>query len=142
MGRLYLRQLREEARPVVARVSGADGDGPGGLPLRQADLALVLSLAGEGELEAVHGRFPGVLPCAGATREPVADGLFKGRRRGRFRGPALPSGRAAPGGDPGGWAGRGEARGEAKADRGHLPEWAVRALGEAGFGRHAGGPES
>src|SRR6185437_2674426 len=105
LGGLHLRQPREKARTVAARVFGADGTGSGGLPLRQADLAVVIPLGGEGELEAVHGRFSGVLRRAGTAREPVADRLFKGGRRGRFRGPALPCGRSAPTGQHVGGAG-------------------------------------
>ena len=66
------QSLREFLGPMVTR--------SGGLPVRQADLAVVLPLGGEGELEALHGRVPGVLSRAGAAREPVADRVFEGGR--------------------------------------------------------------
>ena len=60
VGRVHLRQLREEPGPTPARVPRADGHRSGGLPVRQDDLTLVLSLRSQGELEALHGRVPGV----------------------------------------------------------------------------------
>ena len=70
------QSLREFLGPMVTDA--------GGLPLRQDDLALVLPLGSQGQLEALHGRVPGVLSRTGAAREPVADGVFKSRRRGRI----------------------------------------------------------
>ena len=67
-----------------------------GYPFEQADLAVPLPLRGQGELEALHGRVPGVLSRTDPAREPVADVVLQGRGRGRVRGTALPDRRAAP----------------------------------------------
>ena len=80
LGRLHLRQLRQQPRAVAARVPRPDGHRPGGLPVRPDDLALVLPHGGQRELEALHGRVPGVLPRTGPAREPVADGVLEGGR--------------------------------------------------------------
>jgi nitrite reductase/ring-hydroxylating ferredoxin subunit len=48
------------------------------------------------ELEALHGRVPGVLSRTGLACEPVTDRVLQGRGRSRFRGAALPDRRPAP----------------------------------------------
>ena len=132
LGRVYFRQLRQGAAssrlreflgPMITDLEG--------YPFGQADLAVVLPVGGEGELEALHGRVPGVLSRTGVAREPVADGLFEGRRGGWFRGAALPHRRPAPAGQYLGCARLGDGARDAQADRGHLPERTVRALGQA-----------
>lgn len=73
----------------------------------------------------------------GAAREPDADGLPRGCRTGWFRGAPLPDrGSASPGEHLGG-TGLGDVVGDAQADRGHLPERVVRAVGAAGHRPHA-----
>ena len=69
------QSLRDFLGPMITR--------SGGLSVRQDDLAVLLPLRGEGELEALHGRVPGVLPRTRPAREPVADEVLEGRRRSR-----------------------------------------------------------
>ena len=83
LGGLHLRQPRQGARAVAARVPRADDHLARGLPLRPDDRALALPLRGEGELEALHGRLPGVLPRTGFAREAVAGEVLQRRRRRR-----------------------------------------------------------
>ena len=119
----------EGARAVAARLPRTDDHRSRGLSVRQDDLAVPLPLRGEGELEALHGRVPGVLSRTGPAREPVADRVLEGRRRGRFRGAALSHRRSAPAGEHLGCPGLGDGRRDAQADRGHLPERACSGRG-------------
>ena len=123
------QSLRDFLGPMIT--------GSGGLSVRRDDFTVVLPLRGEGELEALHGRVPGVLSRAGTACEPVAGEVFEGRGGGRFRGAALPHRRPAPVGQHLGHPGLGDGRRDAQADRGHLPERSVRAVGQARPRRHA-----
>ena len=129
LGGLHLRQLRQAARTVAARIPGPDDHRAGGLSVRHDDVAVVLPLRGEGELEALHGRVPGVLPRTCAAREPVAVGVFEGGSRGRLRGAALPHRRPAPVGQHLGCARVGDGPRDAQADGGHLPTAGCSARG-------------
>ena len=131
LGGLHLRQPRREARAVAARVPRADDHLARGLPVRQDDRALALPLRGEGELEALHGRLPGVLPRTGSAREAVAGEVLQRRAGGRVRGAALPDRRSAPPGEHGGHPGVGARSRHAQADRGDHPQRAVRPVGRA-----------
>ena len=71
-------------------------------------------------------------PVLHANQSPIQ--VFEGRRGGRFRGAALPHRRAAPPGQHVGNPRMGDGRRDAQADGGHLPEWAVRALGQTRSG--------
>ena len=132
----------DRARAVAARLPRSDDHRSGGLSVRPDDLAVLLPLGGEGELEALHGRVPGVLPRTCSAREPVADDVFEGRGRGGLRGAALPHRRSAPAGQHLGNPRLGDGRRDAQADRGHLPERPVRAVGQTRSGRHAAGAQS
>ena len=70
----------DRARAVPTRLPGADDHGSRGVSVRQDDLAVLLPIRGEGQLEALHGRVPGVLPRACAACEPVTDRIFEGGR--------------------------------------------------------------
>ena len=118
-----------EPEQIAARLPRADDHRAGGLSVRPDDLAVALPLRGQGELEALHGRVPGVLSRTGAAREPVAGEVLQGGRGGRFRGAALPHRRAAPAGQHRRASARGRWIRDAQADRGHLPERTVRAVG-------------
>ena len=117
------QSLREFLGPMITGLEG--------YPFDKMTSRWSLPLGGQGELEALHGRVPGVLPRTRAAREPVADGVFEGRGRGGLRGAALPDRRAAPAGQHVGCPGLGDGRRDAQADGGHLPERAVRAVGQA-----------
>ena len=67
-------------------------------------------------------------PVLHANQSPTK--YLEGRRRGRVRGAALPHRRAAPAGQHLGHPRVGDGRRDAQADRGHLPERAVRAVGQ------------
>ena len=68
-------------------------------------------------------------PVLHANQSPTA--YSKAAAEAGFRGPALPPGRSAPAGQHVGCAGLGDAGRDAQADRRHLPERAVRALGRS-----------
>ena len=72
VGGLHLHQPGQGARAVADGVPRTDGHRPGGLPLRPDDGALVLQDGGRRQLEALHGRLPGVLPRTGPPRRAVA----------------------------------------------------------------------
>ena len=65
-------------------------------PFAPADRALVLPRHGERELEALHGRLPGVLPRTGSAREADATRLVDRRAAGRLRGAGVHDRRPAP----------------------------------------------
>ena len=69
--------LDRRAEPDAARVPRPDGHRDRRLPVRPDDGALLVPRRGRQQLEALHGRLPGVLPRTGPAREAVA-----GRRRG------------------------------------------------------------
>ena len=117
------QSLRDFLGPMIT--------GSRGLSVRQDDLAVLLPIRGQGELEALHGRVPGVLSRACAACEPVADRVLEGGRRGRVRGAALPHRGTAPSGEHLRYPGLGDGRRDAQADRGHLSERALRAMGQA-----------
>ena len=96
--------------------SGPMVTGPRGLSVRPDDRhSVLLPVGGQGELEALHGRVPGVLPRAGGACEPVADGVFGRCATGRFRGAALPDRRSAPTGEHVGDSGVGDGRRDASS---------------------------
>ena len=137
VGGVHLRQLSRRTRAAAARLPRPDDHRPGGLSVRPDDLAVLLPLGGEGELEALHGRVPGVLPRTGSAREPVAGEVLEGRRRSGFRGAALPHRRSASAGQHLGHSRLGDGLRDAQADGGHLPERAVRTVGQTRSRRHA-----
>ena len=100
-----------------------------GLSVRQDDLAVVLPVGGQGELEALHGRVPGVLSRTDPAREPVADEVLDSRGAGRLRGAALPDRRSAPAGEHVRYPRVGDGPRDAQADRGHLPAAAFSGRG-------------
>ncbi len=118
------QSLRDFLGPMITGLEG--------YPFGGDDLAVLLPLRGEGQLEALHGRVPGVLSRTHPAREPVAVDVLQGGRRGGIRGAALPHRRPAPAGQHLGHQGVGDGPGDAQADGGHLPERAVRAMGQAG----------
>ena len=126
------QSLREFLGPMVTRL--------GGISVRADDIAVVLPLGGQGELEALHGRVPGVLSRTRVAREPVADEVLEGGGRGRLRGAALSDRRSAPAGQHVGHPGLGDGLRDAQADGGHLPERACSGRGtEPDLGPHAAG---
>ena len=101
LGGLHLHQPGQGARAVIARFPRADGHQNGELPVREVDRALLLSRQRQEQLEALHGRLPGVLPRANSSREAVAAGLVERSRTGRLRGALLQDRRPAPSGQHG-----------------------------------------
>ena len=69
------QSLREFLGPMVTVARG--------LPVRPDDRALLVPHRGEGELEALHGRLPGVLPRTRSAREAVAGEVLRTRHRRR-----------------------------------------------------------
>ena len=123
--------LAREPEQSLTRVPRADDHLARGLPVRPDDRALALPLRGEGELEALHGRLPGVLPRTGSAREAVAVEVLQRRTRGRLRGAALPDRRSAPAREHRGHPVVGARPGHAQAHRGDHPQRAVRPVGRA-----------
>ena len=121
----------EEPEQTLRDFLGPMITGLEGYPFGEMTSRCLLPLGGEGELEALHGRVPGVLSRTRSAREPVAGEVLEGRRGGGFRGAALPHRRAAPAGQHVGHPGVGDGLRDAQADRGHLPERPVRAVGQA-----------
>ena len=62
LGGVHLHQPGQGAGAITARLPRADGDQDGELPVRKVDRALLLSRQRQEQLEALHGRLPGVLP--------------------------------------------------------------------------------
>ena len=93
--------LAPRARTVAAGVPRPDDHLARGLPVRPDDRALVLPLRGQGELEALHGRLPGVLPRTGAALGPVTAAARPRRAAGGLRSAALPHRRSPPPGEHG-----------------------------------------
>ena len=122
--------LREFLGPMITNLER--------LSVRQDDLSLPVPLGGQGELEALHGRVPGVLSRTRPACEPVAHRLLEGRGRGGIRGAALPDRRSAPAREHVRCPGLGDGRRDAQADRGHLPERAFRPMGQPGSRGDAG----
>ena len=69
---VHLREPRRRAEPDADRLPRADDHRARRLPVRQADRALLLPRDGRQQLEALHGRLPGVLPRTRFAREAVA----------------------------------------------------------------------
>ena len=65
--------LAPRARTVAARVPRPDDHRARGLPVRPDDGALRVPRGRPQQLEALHGRVPGVLPRTGSAREAVAE---------------------------------------------------------------------
>ena len=101
LGGVHLHQPGQGARAVVARLPRADGDQDGELPVREADRALLLPRQRQEQLEALHGRLPGVLPRTDSPREAVAAGLVERSGAGGVRGARLQNRRPAPSGEHG-----------------------------------------
>ena len=116
---------------------------PGGLSVRPADVAVLLPLGGEGQLEAVHGCVPGVLSRTGSAREPVARrSISKAAAEAGFEAPHYRiDGPHRLVSTSGVRAWEMDCR-HAQADRRHLPERPVRAVGQARSRGDARGAES
>ena len=71
------------------------GDQARELPIRPVDRAVVLPRHRERELEALHGRLPGVLPRTGSAREADATRLVDRGAAGRLRGAGVQDCRSA-----------------------------------------------
>ena len=104
------QSLREFLGPMVTALEG--------YPFDQMTERFGLPHRGQGELEALHGRLPGVLPRTRSARRSSR------RRRardagaaGRLRGAALPDRRPAPPGEHGRASGPGSCRRAGQADR-------------------------
>ena len=69
---VHLREPRRGAEPDAHGVPRADDHRARRLSVRPADRALLLPRDGREQLEALHGRLPGVLPRTGFAREAVA----------------------------------------------------------------------
>ena len=91
--------LADGAEPDADRVPRPDDHRDRRLPVRPDDRALLLPRDGREQLEALHGRVPGVLPRTDSAREAVA-GRGAARSAGRgLRRTALRDRRSAPHGD-------------------------------------------
>ena len=121
------QSLRDFLGPMITGLEG--------YPFDELTSRWYLPLRGQGELEALYGRVPGVLSRTRAAREPVAGEVLEGRRGSRIRGAALPHRRAAQVGQhfgqfaPGRWTPRcvSRWRTSARADcsgHGMQPIWA------------------
>ncbi len=73
--------LAEEPSQIAARLPRADDHRARRLPVRPADRALLLPHDDRQQLEALHGRLPGVLPRTRSAREAVAGTSRCPRRR-------------------------------------------------------------
>ncbi len=127
---VHLRASRR-AEPVADRVSRADGHGARRLSVRPTDRALLVPRGRREQLEALHGRLPGVLPRTDPAREAVA-----GRRATRsagdgLPGPALPNRRAASARDVARREGLADAARSTEADGDADAQRPVRSLGRA-----------
>ena len=123
--------LAKEPEQSLRDFLGPHGDEAGELPVRAAERALLLPRQRQEQLEALHGRLPGVLPRTDPPREAVTTGLVHrgGRRRGSRRPPT--NRRAAPVGEHGRHPPVGPGGEHGQAHRHADPQRALRALGRA-----------
>ena len=121
--------LAKEPEQIAARLPRTDGHQAGELPVRPAERALLLPRQRQEQLEALHGRLPGVLPRTDPPREAVTAGLVDRRGTGGVRGARLQDRRPAPPGEHGRHPSL-ESGGEHGQAHGHAdPQRALRALG-------------
>ena len=115
--------LTEFLGPMITAIDG--------YPFDQHDRALLVPRDGREQLEALHGRLPGVLPRTGFAREAVA-GRRAARGAGRgLRRSALRDRRSAPHGDDVRRAGLADAARDAQADGDRDAQRPVRPVGRA-----------
>ena len=118
------QSLRDFLGPMITALEG--------YPFDQMTERWLLPLRGQGELEALHGRLPGVLPRTRAAREAVAVEVLQRGAGGGLRGAALPDRRAAPARQHRRASARGSSiRSMRKPIEEICPQRAVRAVGRA-----------
>ncbi len=117
------QSLRDFLGPMVTKLEN--------YPFEQADRALLLPGHGEQQLEALHGRLPGVLPRTRSAREADAARPVHVDATGRLRGAGLCHRRAASPREHGWRPPLDAAREHAQADGAHHAQRALRPLGQA-----------
>ncbi len=124
--------LEPEPSQTLHRLPRSDDHVARGLPVRPADAALLLPRRSRQQLEAVHGRVPGVLSRTGFALAPPSGGDGAGVDGSRVRSAVLRDRRSAPRRQHVGHTRVGDARQHDRSDVPRVAQWAVRSVGRAG----------